>query len=55
MGNQSENKLSEMHAKITNSMVGRSESVHTQMHAKSPYFGSSGDEGYPLDRIFSHT
>ena len=24
-------------------MVGRSESVHTQMHANSPYFGSSGN------------
>ena len=23
-------------------MVGHSESVHTQMHANSPYFGSSG-------------
>ena len=30
------------HGQTANSMVGRSESVHTQMHANSPYFGSSG-------------
>ena len=32
------------HGQTVNSMVGRSESVHTQMHANSPYFGSSGNE-----------
>ena len=33
------------HGQTVNSMVGRSESVHTQMHANSPYFGSSGIYG----------
>ena len=28
------------HGQTANSMVGRSENVHTQMHANSPYFGS---------------